>query len=741
MSAFRIYSVVAIVALLALFALTPARVAAHANLAESDPAANSVLDAPPERVVIRFTEPLEAALSEIRVLDSDGERVDLGDNALDPGDLTVMSVSVGALDNGTYTVAWTNVSTVDGHRVRGAFLFSVREPLSTSATSRIEDQPLLQSPIEPFVRWLVLVSGLALVGVPAFRPLVSTPALAGVASDGIGRLRSALSRNTMILAWAALAVFLSMSALRLAIQASVVYDTSPLAALAGPVWSLVSETEWGRLWVMRVGFAIAAGVALFVMRGRVENTALTLLATALGAGALFAISRSSHAAALLEIGGVSMLNDFIHIIAVAVWVGGLFSLALDIPAAIRLLDERGRREALSALIPRFSVVAGLCVAVLALTGIYSAWTQVTIPEAMATPYGTALIVKVGLVGAMLLVAAVNLIWVRPRLSGDSRAAYWLRRLVAVEVVLAVIVLLSVGFLTSLEPARQAASRLGIGVEDSLTFSDTAEGAEITLEITPGRVGPNTIRVRLRDEFGGPITNATDARVRLSYLDDDLGETEVSAVPSGEGEFTLADRVIGIAGAWEVALVVQRPDAFDARTAFRFETTGGGASVIAPSRDRAYMLLGGIFGVLGALFLAFALRFGGFQTHAGAAAMSLGVLGVIGAGALLAGVLGSEEGIPERNPIPPTSESVAAGLALYGNYCQSCHGSGGLGDGPASEGLNPPPASLVVHVPLHPDRALFGFIHDGIEGTAMPALGESLSDEEVWHIVNYIRTLE
>ncbi len=731
----------AIVLIVAAFALMPGRAAAHANLAESEPAANSVLETSPERVVIRFTEPLEAALSEIRVLDSQGERVDLGDSALDSNDATVMSVSVGTLDNGTYTVAWVNVSTVDGHRVRGAFLFSVGEPLSASASARIEDQPLLQSPIEPFIRWLVLAAGIALVGVLAFRPLVSTPALAGMESGGIVGLRSALSRNTMTLAWVALAVFLSMSALRLVIQASVVYDTSPTDALAGPAWTLLSETEWGRLWAMRVGFAIAAGGVLFAMRGRVENTALILLAIALGAGALLAISRSSHAAALVDIGGVSMLNDFVHTIAVAVWVGGLFSLALDVPTAIRLLDERERRAALSAFIPRFSVVAGLCVAVLALTGIYSAWTQVTIPEALDTPYGRTLIVKVGLVGAVLAVGAVNLVWVRPRLSSDGRAAHWLRRLVAVEVVIAIVILLSVGFLTSLEPARQAASRLGIGVEDSLTFSDTAEGADMTLEVMPGQVGLNTIRIKLRDGFGGPITNVTDARVRLSYLDDDLGETAVSAAQTGEGEFTLADQVIGIAGAWEVALVVQRPDAFDARTAFRFETAAGGASAIAPSRETAYILLGGIFGVLGLMFLVSALLFGGFQTRAGAAAMGLGVLGVIGAAALLAGALGSEEGIPERNPIPATSESIAAGLALYDAYCQTCHGSGGLGDGPASAGLNPPVANLVVHVPLHPDRALFGFIHDGIEGTAMTALGETLSEDEIWHIVNYIRTLE
>lgn len=732
----------AIVLLLAAFALIPGRAAAHANLAESSPAANSVLESPPDRISIRFTEPLEAALSEIRVLDSQGEQVDLGDSALDPDDPTIMSVSIGALDNGAYTVAWTNVSTVDGHRVRGAFLFSVGEPLSASASAQIEEQPLLQSPFEPFVRWLVLVSGLALVGVLAFRLLVSMPALAGLESDGIDGLRSSLSRNTVMLAWAALAVFLVMSALRLMIQASVVYDTSPLGALAGPAWSLVSETEWGRLWTLRVAFAAATGVVLFVMRGRVGNAALTLFAIALGAGALLAISRSSHAAALVEIGGISLLNDFIHMLAAAVWVGGLFSLALDIPAAMCLLDEGDRRKVLSALIPRFSVVAGMSVAALALTGIYSAWTQVTIPEALSTPYGNTFIIKIGLVGALLLIAAVNLIWVRPRLAGDSRAARWLRRLVTAEVIVAVVTLLSVGFLTSLEPARQTASREGIGVEDSLVFQDTAEGADMILEITSGWVGLNTIKVTLRDGFGSPITNATNVRVRLSYLDADLGETAVSATPLGDGEFTLADQIIGIAGAWEVALVVQRPDAFDARTAFRFEASGGGgASAIAPSRDTAYILLGGIFGALGLMFLVSALRLGGFQTREGATAMTLGVLGVIGATALLAGALGSEDGAPERNPIPPTSESVAAGLSLYTTHCYQCHGTGGLGDGPASAGLNPPPADLIVHVPLHPDRALYDFIHDGIEGAAMPALGETLSDDEVWHIVNYIRTLE
>ena len=114
-----------VLGLLVLLAQVPATVEAHANYAESDPAANSVVEESPERVTVRFTEPLEPALSEIQVFDSRGDRVDRQDSAVDPSDPLLMSVSVEPLADGTYTVAWKNVSTVDGHRVRGAFVFSV----------------------------------------------------------------------------------------------------------------------------------------------------------------------------------------------------------------------------------------------------------------------------------------------------------------------------------------------------------------------------------------------------------------------------------------------------------------------------------------------------------------------------------------------------------------------------------------------------------------------------------------
>ncbi len=95
----------------------------------------------------------------------------------------------------------------------------------------------------------------------------------------------------------------------------------------------------------------------------------------------------------------------------------------------------------------------------------------------------------------------------------------------------------------------------------------------------------------------------------------------------------------------------------------------------------------------------------------------------------------------RNPFPPNPESLEAGLQTYTAACQVCHGASGRGNGPGVAGLDPPAADLVVHVPLHPDGDLFRFIHDGIPGTSMAPLGEQLTDEEIWHVINYIKTLE
>jgi mono/diheme cytochrome c family protein len=72
----------------------------------------------------------------------------------------------------------------------------------------------------------------------------------------------------------------------------------------------------------------------------------------------------------------------------------------------------------------------------------------------------------------------------------------------------------------------------------------------------------------------------------------------------------------------------------------------------------------------------------------------------------------------------------------------CHGPTGKGDGPVGLTLNPRPADLSLHaVPgVHTDGQLYLWITNGFEGSVMPAFKDVLTEDQRWHVVNYVRTL-
>lgn len=135
-----------------LLALTPSgHVAlAHANLVRAVPEPDSASPQSPPRVEAYFSEPLARALSSLTVLDTSGRRVDAGDSAVDVADGTKMTVSLPPLADGTYTVFWRNVSTVDGHPLSGTYVFYVGErPADAPASLTASRPPSLVSPAEP----------------------------------------------------------------------------------------------------------------------------------------------------------------------------------------------------------------------------------------------------------------------------------------------------------------------------------------------------------------------------------------------------------------------------------------------------------------------------------------------------------------------------------------------------------------------------------------------------------------
>jgi len=103
----------------------PALVESHAVLVKSSPAARAVLTRPPVRVQLWFSERLEPAFSSASVWSPSGKQVDKRDARVSPADPKELSVSLGALDAGTYTVR-CRILSVDGHVVEANFPFTIK---------------------------------------------------------------------------------------------------------------------------------------------------------------------------------------------------------------------------------------------------------------------------------------------------------------------------------------------------------------------------------------------------------------------------------------------------------------------------------------------------------------------------------------------------------------------------------------------------------------------------------------
>jgi hypothetical protein len=110
-------------ALLAALAF-PAAVLAHAFLDRAAPAVGSTIHGAPAEVRLRFSQELEPAFSTVRVYDHSGRQIDRGDEHLDPGDTTLLKVSLPPLAPGIYRVVW-RVLSVDTHVTEGDFTFEV----------------------------------------------------------------------------------------------------------------------------------------------------------------------------------------------------------------------------------------------------------------------------------------------------------------------------------------------------------------------------------------------------------------------------------------------------------------------------------------------------------------------------------------------------------------------------------------------------------------------------------------
>ena len=97
---------------------------------------------------------------------------------------------------------------------------------------------------------------------------------------------------------------------------------------------------------------------------------------------------------------------------------------------------------------------------------------------------------------------------------------------------------------------------------------------------------------------------------------------------------------------------------------------------------------------------------------------------------------------QKNPLPNDADTVADGKEAFSHYCVACHGVDGQNTGvPFADHVSPPIPSLASPaVQGYTDGQLKWILDYGIWPSGMPGSKGTLSDDELWSIVAYIRHL-
>lgn len=92
----------------------------------------------------------------------------------------------------------------------------------------------------------------------------------------------------------------------------------------------------------------------------------------------------------------------------------------------------------------------------------------------------------------------------------------------------------------------------------------------------------------------------------------------------------------------------------------------------------------------------------------------------------------------KNPVEKNDESIKAGKALYTKHCASCHGKAGLGDGFKARVLKDFAGDFSGA--YYQDQTDGEHFYKTKFGRGeMPKYEDKLTDEDIWNIVNYMRT--
>jgi putative copper export protein/methionine-rich copper-binding protein CopC len=401
----------------ALFAAEAAR--AHSSYKQSDPTAATRIDRTVDSIRIQFSQPFNRSLTKIELFDAaTGLPYSVEFSVPRPG-VAVVLPTAGNLPSAPYRMRWHTVGAYDGHVLEGTFGFGVRAAAPADAAPR-----LTSSPFEGWGLLRISLRAVMLICLFFFAGGVLVPALLRVPGGHAAWLVPSDERGLEH------GAFLKRLESRTLTAGYVTVGTGAVAALVDAVaagGSLMPDVLGAYLLTNVSGVSrlamllLLAGAVVLLTKGKIRLASVMVtvafLAVAIGGHSFSPVYRY-----------VAITSDWLHLVAAAVWAGGIGQLALTwVP---RIFGRSGglRRAVMRDVLNRFGRVAMPAFVVVAISGSVNALIRLgKLPALWETTYGRVLFVKVTLIGLIALASYLHAMKLRPRLLATIRPQLHLER--------------------------------------------------------------------------------------------------------------------------------------------------------------------------------------------------------------------------------------------------------------------------------------------------------------------------
>ena len=487
----------------------------HASLVSSDPPAGAMRAAMPERVVLSFNEPVAPLVLKL-VTPGGAASLLAGAEARD----RAVSVALPrSSETGTYLLSWRVIS-ADGHPVGGTVAFSVGEAGGRAALSEESSRPLFRL---AFILTKVALYIASFVGIGgAFARAWTVTARAEPDADK-------LVMAAILLGFPALIATVGLQGLD-------ALDVPANALAQAAVWRAGLEASWG-ITAIVAAFALFAGLFAAVS---VQRRSARLWSAIALVGLAVALSASGHASAASP-QALMRPAVFIHVTAIALWIGALIPLSYALTG-----------DAAGASLRRFSKFVPAALAMLLVSGLVLAIVQLGRGDApLATSYGIVLLTKLSLVAVLLLIAAHNRFVLTPRIAaGDIAARATLRRSILAELVVVLAIFGAAATWRFTPPPRSLAA----AAQSAEFVHIHAARAMADVTFLPAGPGRREAAINLQTADFKPL-DAKEVTLLLSNEAAQIEPTSYAARRRADGVWIADGVLVPLPGVWTVQVDV------------------------------------------------------------------------------------------------------------------------------------------------------------------------------------------